>query len=347
MHYLQKQSIVCLFLSILLFILGTLHASAQKSEKPKYRPDSTYIETFDDWFVIKPSITNTAEALVAKTGDYNIVLEPNTFEVLRTYFSYQFISFYFDYLPHSAITNNDDDEKGKTRLFTLGTTLNHRQWFGDLAYTKTKGYYVENTKTFRTDWKDGDPYIQIPNLHVTSYNASIGYNTNKRLSLAAAVSQTERQLKSAGAFLPKISLRYYIIDDRTPQASVNEKSNNFQALLGAGYQYTLVFNRALYMVGAFTPAFGYIHTRVKQRSDAELLSFSQRGPIYQWDGKFGFGYNSHRFFAGSYLTATSAKYAQGLTSAENQNVDVFLQLFIGFRLRAPKFISNSYKNIFN
>lgn len=347
MHYLLKQSISCLPLSLLLSILAFDSTSAQDKEKPKYRPDSTYIETFDDWFVIKPSITNTAEELVAKTGNYNIVLEPNTFEVVRTYFSYQFISFYFDYLPHSAITNNDDDEKGRTKLFTLGTTLNHRQWFGDLAYTKTKGYYLENTNTFRTDWKEGDPYIQIPDLHVTSYNASVGYNTNKRLSLAAAVSQTERQLKSAGAFLPKISLRYYIIDDRSPQASANEKSNNIQALLGAGYQYTLVFNKSVYMVGAFTPAFGYIHTRVQQRSGTDSFVFNQRGPIYQWDGKFGLGYNSHRFFAGSYLTVMSAKYAQGLTSAENQNADAFVQLFIGFRLKAPKFISNSYKNIFH
>ncbi|CAM4370755.1 protein of unknown function [Pedobacter westerhofensis] len=346
MQYLLKESFGYLLLTLLLYIIGVDNAIAQNKDRPKYQPDSTYIETFDDWFVIKPSITNTAEALVAKTGDYNIVLEPNTNEVVRTYFSYQFISFYFDYLPHSAITNNDNDEKGTTKLFTLGTTLNHRQWFGDLAYSKTKGYFVENTRAFREDWKDGDAYIQIPDLHVTSYNASVGYNTNKRLSLAAAVSQTERQLKSAGAFLPKISLRYYIIDDRSPQSNVNEKSNNLQALLGAGYQYTAVFNRSLYLVGSFSPAFGFIHTRVQQRSEGDLIKFSQEGPIYQWEGKFGFGYNSHRFFAGSYLTATSAKYAQGLTSAENNNADVFLQLFVGFRLKAPKLISNSYKKIF-
>jgi hypothetical protein len=347
MHDVFKISRAFLLQVVLLTILAAGDAYAQGKPKVKYHPDSTYIETFDDWFVIKPSISNTAEALIARTGNYNIVLEPNTFEVLRTYFSYQFISFYFDYLPHSFLTNNDDNEKGTTKLFTLGTTLNHRQWFGELAYSKTKGYYVANTSTFRTDWKEGDPYIQIPDLHVTSYSAAVGYNTNKRLSLAAAVSQTERQLKSAGAFLPKISLRYYIIDDRSAQASANEKSNNIQGLLGAGYQYTQVFNQSFYIVGAFTPAFGYIHTRVNQRSDAESLSFTQKGPIYQWDGKLGFGYNSHRFFAGSYLTATSAKYAQGLTSAENQNADVFLQLFVGFRLKAPKFISNNYKKIFN
>jgi len=346
MRHLLQHSIAFFIFVTLTFIVGPDNTLAQIKEKPKYNPDSTYIETFDDWFVIKPSITNTAEALVAKTGNFNVVLEPNTFEVLRTYFSYQFISFYFDYLPRSAISNNDDNEKGRTKLFTLGTTLNHRQWFGELAYSKTIGYYVQNTQTFNANWKEGDPYIQFPDLHVKSYDASIGYNTNKRLSLAAAVSQTERQLKSAGAFLPRIALRYYIIDDRSPQSSSNEKSDNTQALLGAGYQYTLVFNKSVYLVGAFTPAFGYIHTRVKQRSGNTEYKFTQQGPIYQWDGKFGLGYNSHRFFAGSYLSMMSAKYAQGLTSAENQHANLFFQLFVGFRLKAPKFISNNYKKIF-
>jgi hypothetical protein len=344
MLHLLKPSIT--FGLLLLLLLGARPGRAQVKEKAKYSLDSTYIETFDDWFVLKPSITNTAEALVAKTGDYNIVLEPNTFEVLRTYFSYQFISFYVDYLPRSAFTNNDDNEKGTTKLFTLGTSLTHRQWFGELAYAKTKGYYVENTPSFRPDWKAGDPYIQIPDLHVTSYDASIGYNTNKRLSLAAGVTQTERQLKSAGAFLPNIALRYYIIDDRSPGASSNEKSSNSQALLGAGYQYTLVFNKSVYLIGAFTPAFGYIHSRIRQRSRNTDAGFSQRGPIYQWNGKLGFGYNSRRFFAGSYLSMLSAKYAQGLTAAENQNVNLFFQVFIGFRLKAPRFISNSYQKIF-
>jgi len=346
MRQLCKHSIPFCTLLLLLFVFGAGDTLAQVKEKTKYSVDSSYIEKFDDWFVIKPSITNTAEALVVKTGDYNLVLEPNTFEVLRTYFSYQFISFYFDYLPRSAITNNDDNEKGRTKLFTLGTTLNHRQWFGELAYSKTKGYYVENTSTFRPDWKEGDPYIQLPDLHVTSYDASIGYNTNKRLSLAAAVSQTERQLKSAGAFLPKISLRYYIIDDRSPQAGSNERSQNSQALLGAGYQYTLVFNKSVYLVGSFSPAFGYIHTRVQQRNSTTNYKFSQQGPIYQWDGKLGIGYNSHLIFAGTYLSIMSAKYAQGLTTAENQNANLFFQIFVGFRLKAPKFISNSYKKIF-
>jgi len=339
-RYKLLQSLIIAF-----FVCLTASTQAQDTAKVNRLPDSAYVEKFDDWFVIKPSIINTAEALVAKTGNFNIILEPNTSEILRTYFSYQFISFYFDYLPRSAVTNHDNDEKGRTKLFTIGTNINTKHWFADLNYSHTKGYYVENTKDFRPNWRDGDPYIQIPDLHVTSYDAAIGYNTNSKLSLPASVSQTERQLKSAGAFLPKAIFRYYIVDDRTPSSNSNEKSKNLQALLGAGYQYTLVLKKSVYLVGQFTPAFGYIHTRVQQ-GQSGVNRFTQKGPIYQWDGRFGFGYNGERFFAGTYLNAISAKYSQGLTSAENQNVNLFFQVFVGFRIKAPKFISSTYHKFF-
>lgn len=329
------------------FAISFVPARAQDTLSRKHLPDSLYVEKFDDWFVIKPSIVTSAEALVTKTSNFNLILQPNTSEILRTYFSYQFISFYFDYLPHSFLANHDDTEKGKTKLFTIGTSINSHQWFAELNYTKTQGYYVENTSDFRPNWRNGDPYLQFPDLHVTSYDATVGYNTNSKLSLPAAISQTEPQLKSAGAFLPKVVLRYYIVDDRSPASATNEKSNNVQGLLGAGYQYTCVLKKSVYLVGAFTPAFGYIHTSVRQGKAENAMKFTQRGPIYQWDGKFGAGYNGERFFAGTYFTAVSAKYSQGLTTSQNQNANVFVQLFVGFRLKAPKVISNTYNKIFH
>ena len=51
---------------------------AQDTIPIKRRADSLYVEKFDDWFVIKPSIINTAEALLANTRNFNIVLQPNT-----------------------------------------------------------------------------------------------------------------------------------------------------------------------------------------------------------------------------------------------------------------------------
>jgi hypothetical protein len=329
-----------LYFSIILFY--TIHASAQEA----HPHDSGWIEKFSDKIIIKCAFINTSETLVTETDGFNDVLKPNPSEVIRTYINYRFISFYVNYIPHFLPGNNDNLEKGRTKGIGFGTDLNFRNWFTEVYFSHTKGYYLENTKDFRPDWQPGDPYFQIPDLHVISLDGSVGYNTNPHLSLPATTSQTERQLKSAGAFIPKISYRYSIIDNRTVSIYSTQKSYNFQGLLGAGYQHTFVIRKLFYALGGFTPSFGYIYSKVLTRPDSVYDSFTNRGPIYQWNAKLGLGYNSHRIFSGVYLTATSSKYSQGLTTAVNQDATIFFQLFLGIRLATPKIIRKKIDNIF-
>ncbi|KAI9463064.1 hypothetical protein F5148DRAFT_1313503 [Russula earlei] len=308
--------------------------------------DSGWIERFDG-ITLKAAIINTSETLIAQGDSFKQVVKPNPSEVLRLYVNYRLISFYINYIPHSLDGNNDDAEKGTSKGIGLGTTLYLHHWFTELDFSHIKGYYLDNTKDFRPGWQPGDPYIQVPDLYTTSYQVAIGYNTNNRLSLPAVSSQTERQLRSAGAFIPRVNLRHYIIDDRTPGPYATQKSYHTQALLGAGYQYTFVVQHALYLMGGFTPSFGYIFSKVHTRYSTGDESFLNKGPIYQWDAKLGFGYNGRHFFAGSFLSATSATYAQGLTTAVSGDAAVYLQLFAGIRFNAPRFIRKTFDNLFH
>ena len=335
-----------IFLLILLICGGAIAAQDTVLRRPSR--DSGWIEKFNDQINVKLALINTDEALVIETDQFNYVLQPNPSELFRAYVNYRFISFYVSYVPHFLPGNNDDEEKGRTSGIGLGTSLNLRNWFTDIYFSHNKGYYLENTKDFRPDWRPGDPYFQIPDLHVTRLEGTVGYNTNARLSLQAATSQTERQLKSAGAFIPKISYRYNIIDNRTPPGPYfTQKSRHIQALLGAGYQHTFVIRKSFYVLGGFTPSFGYIFYKVTTRMGADQSTYSSRGPIYEWDAKFGFGYNRHRVFGGTYLTASSARYAQGLTTAVDQEANIFFQLFIGIRLDAPKFVNKKMDKVFH
>ena len=347
MHYRKAKgifrSLVCTV--ALCYLLACYPVYGQDKTNVQKSADSTWIEKFDDKIIIKGTIINTADALVAQGDGFKNVISPNPSERFRTYFNYRFISFYLDYIPHFLPGNNDNDVKGKTKGTGFGTNLNFRTWFADVGFSKTKGYYLENTKDFRPDWKPGDPYFQIPDLYVTSFEGDIGYNTNPRLSLIASSFQTERQLKSAGAFLPKLSFGYHIIDNRTPGTFSTQKSSHLQGLLGAGYQHTLVLSKSVYLTGAFTPSFGYIFSSVLTRETAQRYTFSNRGPIYQWDGKLGIGYNGHKVFGGTYLTAVSSTYGQGLTTAVDQSGTVFLQIFLGIRLSAPRFMSKALRKI--
>lgn len=303
------------------------------------------IEKFDDWVIVKAALVNTSETLVAETDSLNIVLQPNPSELFRAYFNYRIISFYVNYVPHFLPGNNDEREKGRSKSWGLGTTLSFRDWSTDLNFYRTRGYYLRNTKDFRPGWKPGEPYLQFPDLYVTSFEGTTVYNTNPHLSLPALTSQTERQLRSAGSFMPRISYRYYIIDDRTPGASYKERSKHFQALLGAGYHHVFVLRRSLFLHGGFTPSFGYIFSRVETSLNGEKISSSQRGPLFQWDARLGFGYNGHRLFSGAYLTATSSKHAQGLSTAVEQEASIYFQLFLGLRFRAPGLLRKHYPKI--
>jgi hypothetical protein len=337
-----------LWISVLLVAALTLSTvKAQDSAAKAHQRDSAWIERFEDKIVIKLAALNTAEALVAEGDNFKNVLEPNPNELFRAYFNYRFISFYVNYIPHFLPGNNDDDEKGRTKGLGLGTSLNFRQWFTDIYYSSNKGYYLSNTRDYQPGWQPGDSYVQIPDLVVKSVEGSVGYNTNPRLSLQAASSQTERQLKSAGSFIPRVSYRYMLVDNRSPIISSTQKSSHFQALLGAGYQHTFVVKKTLYFNGSFTPSFGYIFTKLTTRTTAEQQVDHIQGPIYQWDGRLGMGYNQHRFFAGAYLTATSSTSAQGLSSALIADGHVFFQLFAGIRLNAPGFLRKNYNKIFH
>ncbi|RYY37933.1 MAG: DUF4421 domain-containing protein [Sphingobacteriaceae bacterium] len=336
------------FIHTLLVIccIDTGEVFAQDTTEIKPVANSGYIEKFDDWIGIKLALVNTSDVLAVEGDDFKQVIQPNPSALFRTYINYRFISFSVSYVPHFLRDNNDDTQKGKSKLFGLGAEMNTNNWLTILGFSRTKGYYLENTKDFRPGWQPGDPYFQIPDLYVTSYNASFGYNTDPKLSVTAGELQTERQLRSAGAFIPRIFLRYYIIDNRTPNAASAQKSTHTQGLFAAGYQYTLVLNRSFYLTSSFTPAFGYIFSKVKTRFAGEQLTDYSKGPVFQWDGKLGLGYNGHRVFAGTYLTAISSKYSQGLTTAVSQDAQLFFQLFVGLRLKAPKALNKAYDNVF-
>ncbi|RFM26908.1 DUF4421 family protein [Deminuibacter soli] len=330
----SKALILC---SMLLFA-----ASVCAQDTARLRPvtsDSNWIEKYKDWIVLKLALENSAEFFSVNTDAFDYVFQPNPAELFRTYFSYRYISFYLTYIPHFLPGNNDDAEKGRTTGLGLGFGFNSHQWFTNADFSFTKGYYLENTKDFVPGWQPGDPYYQAHKLQVTSLGGSTGYNTNPRLSLAAVYGQTERQLKSAGAFLPVLSYRYFIINNK--DTGITQKTNNFQLLLGAGYHHTFVVSKSLYLFGSFIPSFGYIDTRLLTRFREGNEITNRLSPVYQWEAKAGLGYNGRRFFSGLYLTANSSKHSQGLTTAVDQDGRVFLQLFAGYRFAAPKFLKRA------
>lgn len=297
-----------------------------------------FIEQMKNYLVLRLSFVNDNERFSIDTGPTVTNIYPNGSSNLRLNLNYRFLSAGFKYIPRFISSNDDDILKGKTTGIGFNFNLNFTHWVQSFAYTRTTGYYLENTSDYDPNWQEGDPFIQFPNLHYRSIQGVTGYNFNQHFSTNALISGTERQLKSTGTFLPTLSYRYYIVDNReelTGTAS-SQKSNNFEIIANAGYYYTYVFNEQFYASAGAALGYGLLSSKVITRTVDERFEVRQNNGVFKWDARGAIGYNGERFFSGFYVTAENRRFKQQNTSVTNANWRVYMQVHVGYRLFAPK-----------
>lgn len=335
----------------LLFALSTgIFCTAQS---PKYDSLSTAkeqksasVEYMSHFIGVRLSQNNNIEELSVQTPSSEVWLAPNINNVSKLSLNYRFISFSLKFVPKFLPGNDDNSTKGSTKSGGFGFNLNFHKWLQELSYSNIKGFYLSNTKDFRPGWQDGDAYLQFPQLQYRYFQGSTAYKFNPNFSINALTTQTERQLKSAGSFMPYLLYRYQIIDDKTPLSGTNtsQKSNTFEIITAAGYAHTFVLNRQFYISLGGSAGVGLVSTHLKTRTASQTISTKQNNAIVRMDGNAGLGYNGQRFFSGIYLRLTSAAYNQQNTSAVSHEGSFSGQVFIGYRLHAPRWLKEKVDN---
>lgn len=299
-----------------------------------------WIEKMDKYASYKAAMTNDIEVFTVDTKTNDIELYPNTSSFLRLSFNYAFISLNFKFAPSFFPGNgNDEKEKGETKSISFGADFTFKHWVQSLHYYTGKGYYLNNTKDYEPGWEKGDPYIQFPELRYFCIQGSTGYSFNEKFSVKSLTTQTERQVKNAGTFLPMLAYRYYIINnDEELSASVTstQKSNNFEVSLGAGYYYTFVVKRDFYFSIGATPSIGMLFMKLYTRTPGNTEVSRQQDPLFRLDSRVALGYNGVRFFTGVLINATSTAFEQENTQVINSNARMNYQLHVGYRFQAPK-----------
>ena len=302
-----------------------------------------FIEKMDNYLAFRLSLVNDNERFSVDAGTTETKIYPNGASVLRLNLNYRFLSFGFKFIPKFFTGNDDDNLKGKTTGIGFSTGLNFTHWVQEISYTRTTGYYLDNTSDFESDWSKGDPYVQFPNLHYRSFQGVTGYNFNQLFSTKALFTGTERQLKSAGTFLPTLLYRYYIVDNREePTANIStQKSKNFEVIANAGYYYTHVIQEKFYASAGASLGYGLLNSKVITRFVGDQVEVKQNNGVFKWDGRGAIGYNGERFFSGMVITAENRKFKQQNTSVINTDWRVYLQAHVGYRLFAPKKLRNT------
>jgi hypothetical protein len=312
-------------------------------------PDSTlisqksqpYIQSYDSLLSISYNLNSEFDFFEVSGDDFDYDIRPNITFANKLSLSYRFVSLKLGFKPKFFPGNNDNDLQGKTKAFSVNFNYFSQHWLQELKYGYVKGFYLHNTGDFDQEWIKGtDPYIQFPDLKVNLFSGSTGYKFNSNFSMTAISSQTQKQIRSSGSFIPFLNYEYYIVDNQSknPNQTSSQKTNNFVLTASAGYIYTFVIGSDFHLTMGVFPGIGLQHTKLLTRMPEEKFVNKYTDPIFRVGEKAGIGYSTNKFFTGAEVSLAQATHHENNTSVKINSTRAFFQVFVGYRFNAPRFL---------
>ncbi|PKB16944.1 DUF4421 family protein [Flavobacterium sp. 5] len=333
-QYLLKSVV---FFAVLFLCNGTVFS--QKKER-----DTSKFVFYPDKILIRANLSTQTDAQILedKNGS-NLDLETNNSYKVFLSVDYKFIGFSYGFYPQFIGGNKDEDKKGKSKFSEYNFRFFLGKWLQTVDYSRVKGYYIENTQDFSTDWQpDIDPYIQFPDLKIIKYGMSTSYIFNPNFSLKSITSFTEWQKESAGSFIPTLIYDY----KRTSLDAtiLNAEQNEYDVSLGTGYFYNFIIHKRFYIAPNLTTAIGVKFMNSKTNESGIQEKEQDNYFLTTLNGGLKMGYNSDRILLGLSLHFNTSFYNE----SKNQIVSSdgsFGLLYFGYRFDTPKFISKPVNKI--
>lgn len=189
-------------ISALIFTIGSSFAQMNYINKVKqnYIPDSNYIKELPFKFLVNPSFflkTNDFSINTINPNANKIVYKPNTPMKLNIEGAYKWLRLGFSFNIPSYL-----NDKGNTESFGLFLNAQTRiqNWGFNFYWVKNKGYYLANPDVNIPNWNDRQEYPFRSDLQTTNIGLYTHVVFSNKLSLKAALQQSEKQIKSAGGF---------------------------------------------------------------------------------------------------------------------------------------------------
>ncbi len=277
----------------------TVHAADNVDTTDYYFEDLTHLLSLKLFTLTKSS---TLELLNPTEG--RITLRPNGITNLGVGVNYKFIGIALSFgLPS---TSSSIEKYGQTSSFDLQVSSFGKRIGFDGFLQEYKGYYLSNPQD-HVEW-DQPYYPQISDLRIFSIGANAFYLFNsKQFSYKAAFLRNVVQKKSAGSFSAGIFFNQDLVKSNNgflPQevgdsiwSDFDLKGFNAVSIgLSAGYHYTFVIKRNLFISLQGTPGLGYRHFSVTTLDD-QLGNVDELA--WQVFARIAIGYEFKHFYVGA------------------------------------------------
>ena len=244
------------FLFFLFIVFGQLNAQNIDNVKGKLDKlawsDTNYVYTYPHRYTINPSFFfffNDFSMEDINGVGQKIIYKPNTPMKFALSASYKWLTLGFSFKIPSYLNNI-----GNTESFSLylGTQTHFANWGLDFFFVKNQGYYLANPENLIDGWTDRDPYPFRSDLKTLNIGFSSHIVLSRKLSLKAALNQTEKQLKSAGGFAIQVGANFsnlnndstlipYSQQEYYKDATLFRKGGYVSINIRPGYAYTYVY----------------------------------------------------------------------------------------------------------
>ena len=309
------------YLSIILIILSSL-ASFSQEEQVEYSESTEYTETFKNRITARLFYVNTYNSYVFsdRNSDLFFELDPNKQNRIGASVAYDFISLSYSFAPDFMAENEDNED---SKLLNLDVRLFLGKWMQQLYYNREKGFYLTEKDV------DLDLKVYLPKTSAYKIGGSTSYIFNENFSYRAIYNQTEKQLKSAGSFIPGLYYYYSKIKLRADSdtESVRGELKSFDIALNAAYHYNLVPVNNLLLSAGGGAGLGMNHSSSEDEDLTSLLT--------ELNFSLAVNYDIGDFFIGSHFNYLILNHNTDRTTYTEDNIPNF-QIYAGYRFKASQ-----------
>ncbi|WP_157962195.1 DUF4421 family protein [Winogradskyella aurantiaca] len=251
-----------------------------------------------------------------KNQGIDFTLIPNKQNQLGFSAAFRSIIISYSFAP-KFLTENRDNQNSELQNLNLRTFLG--QWMVNFQLYKEKGFFI--------DVPELDINEYFPNFKTRKTGGTLSYILNKDFSFRAIVSQDEKQLVSAGSFIPNFF--FYYTDYELKSEGINEDIYSYDMALAPAYYYNFVPSKNILLSAGGSAGLGLNITKSDDESLSSLLT--------ELNFRASVVYDKNNFYLGAHYSYLILNHNFDRSTYVQDDIP-YLQVFIGYRFKAPRFM---------